>query len=104
MAWSTASRSVRSTPRWVSAVTICLAGPKDSDALQELLGIARGLRQALRDEMGAVRRASTTFDAFARWAQSRTVTRVTFRRRLQRPKPRPWPISANQRSKYCHRN
>jgi hypothetical protein len=44
---------------------------------------------------GAHRRPSMRLPAAS---PGRTVTRVTYRRRLRAPRPRRWPISANQRS------
>ena len=58
----------------------------------------------LRDEMGAARCASMTFDVVARGGPARSVTRVTYRRLIECPGPRPLAHSAQPAIKYCHRN
>jgi hypothetical protein len=69
-----------------------------------LLSIARGPRRAPRDEMGGrAARASMTFDVFASAAPARSVTRVTHRRPIECPGPRPLAGCCQPAIRFCHR-
>jgi hypothetical protein len=68
------------------------------------ISTARGAPGTTRRDGGRAAHASVTFDVFASAAPARSVTRVTHRRPIEGPGPRPLAGFCQPAIKYCHGN